>query len=253
MKKRTLTNRSKNVLSNVLGRYCQLEISHGKGCYLMTNDGQSYLDFGAGIAVTSTGHCHPNVVKAIQKQAETLIHPCIAVGHYEPPVQLAETLNNLLSPQPYSIFFNQSGSEAVETAIKLARYVTKRKKLIAFEGGFHGRTYGALSLTSSKKKYWEGYGNLLSDIHFFPFPNPYRCPWGKTTPEDSLQASLEALETSDLFDDDVAAIIIEPVLGEGGYSPTPPIFLEKLYKICQQHGILFMPKFVERNCERFEK
>ena len=239
--KNSLTNRSKSILSNVIGRFFDIEISHGKGAYLYDIHNTPYLDFGAGIAVTSTGHCHPEVVKAIQDQAATLIHPCIATGHYEPPIALAEKLTSILSQTtPLSVFFNQSGSEAIETAIKLARYVTKKTKLIAFEGGFHGRTYGALSLTTSKRKYWEGYGQLLSDIDFFPYPNTYRCPWGTTNKEDSIKESINQLINSPLFNDSVAAIIIEPILGEGGYIPAPTAFLKALEKICKKQNILII-------------
>ena len=235
-----LKDRSKHVISNVIGRFFDLEISHGKGCYLYTTDNKKYLDFAAGIAVTSTGHCHPKVVTAIQKQAETLIHPCIATGHYEAPIALAEKLCSLLAPSECSVFFNQSGSEAVETAIKLARYVSKKQTIIAFEGGFHGRTYGALSLTSSKKKYWEGYGKLLENIQFIPYPNTYRCPWGKETAEESLSEHIEQLEKTPILNENVAAIIIEPVLGEGGYLPAPTAYLKKLEEICKKNNILMI-------------
>jgi 4-aminobutyrate aminotransferase len=235
-----LKSRSKKVLSNVIGRFFDLEISHGSGSYLYTHNNKKYLDFGAGIAVTSTGHCHPDIVSAIQKQATTLIHPCIATGHYESPIVLAEKLCTILKPHDCSIFFNQSGSEAVETAIKLARYVSKKQTIIAFEGSFHGRTYGALSLTSSKKKYWEGYGKLLDDITFIPYPNLYRCPWGKTTPEESLKEHIHFLENTPLLNSTVAAIIIEPVLGEGGYVPAPTAYLKKLEEICKKNNILII-------------
>ncbi len=238
--KTNLRSRSKNVISNVIGRFFELEISHGKGSYLYTVDNKQYLDFGAGIAVTSTGHCHPKIVKAIQDQAATLIHPCIATGHYEAPIALAEKLCSILAPHECSVFFNQSGSEAVETAIKLARYVSKKQNIVAFKGGFHGRTYGALSLTSSKNKYWEGYGKLLENIQFIPYPNTYRCPWGKQDPEDSLKKHLEELENTALLNSDVAAIIIEPVLGEGGYFPAPKQYLKKLEEICKKKNIFMI-------------
>ena len=238
MKDKQLTARSKSVLSPVIGRFCELEISHGDGCYLYTTDQRKILDFASGIAVTSTGHCHPHVVGAIQKQAQTLIHPCIGMGFYEPSTQLAEKLVDITGDT--SVFFCQSGSEAVETAIKLARYVSKKQKIVAFKGGFHGRTYGALSLTSSKKKYWEGYGKLLQDIEFFPFPYTYRCPYGKTTQEESLSASLDALRSSPLFSQDTAAVIIETVQGEGGYIPAPIPFLETLSEVCKKQDILLI-------------
>ena len=123
-----LNTRAKHVLSPVLSRFHELEISHGKGCYLTSIDGTEYLDFGSGIAVTSTGHCHPEVVAAIQKQAATLIHPCIAMGNTEPVIACAEKLTEIVQPTPAHVFFDQSGSSAVEAAIKCAKFVTKRQK-----------------------------------------------------------------------------------------------------------------------------
>ena len=237
----TLQKRSSDALAKVLGRYHQIEFSKGEGNTLTDIHGKTYTDLSSGLAVCSTGHCHPKVVAAICEQAQTLIHPCIGNGHYQAPVQLAETINHLLSKTTdYSAFFGQSGSDANEAAIKLATYTSKRSKIVAFKGGFHGRTLGALSLTTSKMKYREGYESLLSDVDFFDYPYTYRCPWEQSTPEASAQAAIAALESSPLFNDQVAAVIIEPALGEAGYSPAPIAFLEALRKVCDKHGILLI-------------
>ena len=237
----SLQERSRNSLAKVLGRYHQIEFVKGEGNELIDSQGKRYIDMSSGLAVCSTGHCHPKVSDAIAEQARTLIHPCIGNGHYEPPVKLAETINQLLSDSTdYSAFFCQSGSEANEAAIKLARYVTKRPNIVAFKGGFHGRTLGSLSLTTSKMKYREGYEPLLQNIDFFDFPYTYRCPWGQSSPEDATQAAISALESSPLFNDQVSAVIIEPALGEAGYVPAPSQFLEALRKVCDKHGILLI-------------
>jgi len=236
----SLKERSKQKLSATLGRYHDCEFVSGEGCYLTTTNNQKILDFSSGLAVANTGHCHPKVVAAIQKQAATLIHPCIGNGHYEPPVTLAENIQKTIGTTPYSFFFSQSGSDANEAAIKLAKYVTKRKKLVAFTGGFHGRTLGSLSLTTSKMKYREGYEPLLPGVSFFPYPITYRCPWGKTTEVDSTKAAIDALNNSPLFNTDVAAVIIEPILGEAGYYAAPPAFLIALEGICKKYGILLI-------------
>ena len=220
--KHTLNERSKNTLAPVIGRYMNLNLSHGKGCYLYDDNNNAYLDFASGIAVNSTGHCHPDVVTAIKNQAETLIHPCIAIGNTSSTIDCAEAITQLLS-EPYRIFFTQSGSESVETALKCAKYVTKRKRIIAFEGGFHGRTYGALSVTSSKKSYWDGYKPLLEGIDFFPYPNTYRCPWNKKTEKESIEAGIHALETSPYLMTGLNKC--EPILVKALY-PGPIAFLE---------------------------
>jgi len=232
----SLKERSDQYLSGVIGRFYELEISHGKGCYLYDTAGKAYLDFGSGIAVASTGHCHPAVSDAIKKQADTLIHPCIAMGYYEPLASACENVTALTGSDEYRVFFTQSGSEAVETALKCAKYVSKRKKVIAFNGGFHGRTIGALSVTSSKKTYWDGY-QLVDGTAFFPYPNVYRCPFELKNGQSEEAAYIDALNQSELFNEEVAAVIIEPVLGEGGYVPAPKAFLKALGLRCKEKGI----------------
>ncbi len=219
-------SRGDRVLSPVLGHYTRLNIVSGKGSYLYTPDGTAYLDFSAGIAVASTGHCHPKVVSAIQAQCAQLIHACAGVVYYGPNVTLAERLGEILGNNLNSVFFTQSGTEAIEACIKLAKYVTKKPGILAFEGGFHGRSLGALSLTTSKLKYRDGYAPLLDHTHFFPYPH--------TDTSDDLTRYFETLP------DTVGAVIIEPVLGEGGYVPAPTPFLKRLRELCDARGLLLI-------------
>jgi len=214
-----LLQRANKVLAPVLGHYTDIPIARGKGMTLYGMDGTPYLDFSAGIAVVATGHCHPHVVKAICRQAKLLIHACAGVVYYEPNIALAEKLATLVPFSQAKTFFSNSGSEAVEGALKLARYVTGRTKLVAFQGAFHGRTLGALSLTSSKQKYRDGVAPLLPDTHIVPY---------------SL-ADIEALNP-----ETIAAVIIEPVIGEGGYTPVEKDFMAALRWFCRQHGILLI-------------
>ena len=244
----SLLKRAKRVLSPVLGRFCDLEIKSGSGHTLTLENGRVITDLASGIAVTSTGHCHPKVVQAIQKQAETLIHPCIGMGHYEPAIALAESLLKKVSTEtPYQVFFTQSGSEAVETALKLAKYVSRRPNLIAYKGGFHGRTLGALSVTS-KPKYREGYEPLLPGVTFIDYPDLYRAE-GKSDSE-KLESYLNTLNDPAIFNTDVAAVIIEPMLGEGGYIPAPKAYMKALEQTCRKHGILLIADEIQTGIAR---
>ncbi|MFC1752417.1 aspartate aminotransferase family protein [Thermoproteota archaeon] len=235
-----LIKRGSQVLSPVLGRYMTLEVKSGKGSYLYGTDGKAYLDFASGIAVASTGHCHPKVVNAIKKQAETLLHACIGIAYYEPPVELAEELEKRLGAGLNSVFFSQSGSEAVEACMKLAKYVTHKTKLLAFTGGFHGRTMGALSVTTSKNKYLKGYDPLLQGVMFFPYPYCYRCPWKKERSSCAMHCVSELEMYFKTIPADTAAALIEPILGEGGYTPAPHQFLKRLKELCGQKDMLLI-------------
>ena len=235
-----LNEKSQQFLSPVLGRYHQLELVSGKGCYLYDVNQREYLDFSSGIAVTSTGHCHPQVVKAIEQQAKTLIHPCIAVGNSAPVIECAEKLTSLFLPHEFSVFFDQSGTTAVEAALKLAKYVSKKHKIVAFEGGFHGRSMGSLSVTTSKRAYQDHIGPMVEGVSFFPFPNMYRSVWQATDTQSALDCCLAQLQASELFNCDVAAVIIEPILGEGGFVPAPVEFLQQLQVICKANDILLI-------------
>ena len=232
-----LLQRASAVLSPVIGHYTSLEVKSGSGCYLYGLDDTAYLDLAAGIAVTATGHCHPKVVEAIQTQAATLIHASIGIVYYEPPIRLAEKLGELLGADLTSVFFCQSGTEAIEASMKLAKYVTKKSKLLVFSGGFHGRTLGALSLTTSKEKYRENYEPLIPGIKVLPYPNLYRhSSADSATAERQYISDLEAYFST--LDDDIAAVVIEPMLGEGGYLSAPAAFLQKLESLCRQKNIL---------------
>ena len=220
---KNLNARGEKALSPVLGKYFDnFEIEGGKGNYLFDTDGKKYLDFATGIACCVVGHCHPKVVAAIKKQSARLIHTCIGVGYYEPYVKLAEELQKIAPMQNAQAFFCQSGSEAVEAAIKLAKYATKRPGIIAFKGAFHGRTLGALSVTTSKMKYRDGYEPLLPEIHIAPF---------------DLKAVEEILNANP---GKIAAAIVEPILGEGGYRVVDPAFLKGLRALCDKHNILLI-------------
>jgi 4-aminobutyrate aminotransferase len=212
-----------------------LVAKRGRGAIVEDVDGNTFLDFAAGIAVCSTGHCHPKVVEAIQKQAAELIHMSGTDFYYESLPQLAQKLvNTVPGAEPKKAFFTNSGTEAIEGAMKLARYATKRDKFIAFYGCFHGRTMGALSLTASKFTQRKGFGALLAGVEHIPYPNSYRCEHGHTS------------ETC-------GAEILEPIQGEGGYVPAPKFFLQELQRICRQHGIMFIVDEVQSGMGRTGK
>ncbi|HET9613815.1 MAG TPA: aminotransferase class III-fold pyridoxal phosphate-dependent enzyme [Candidatus Limnocylindrales bacterium] len=228
-------------LTPVLGRYFERSWSHGEGHRLFDTDGRAYLDFANGIAVTALGHRHPRVTAAIHAQVDRLIGPTGAIGYAEPVVKLATMLSETL-PEPIdSIMFLNSGSEAIDAALKLARRVTGRPGIIAFRGGFHGRTFGATSITTSNLNYRTGYEPLLPGVSFAPYPAAY--PDFAGDPEAASEAAKVALRTlfaTVISPSRVASIVIEPVLGEGGYQPAPPSFLHFLRTICDEHGILLV-------------
>ncbi len=236
---KSLKQKADQFLSPVLAHYTEIEIKSGKGVYLYDFNNKPYLDFTSGIGVTSTGHCHSQIVKAIQKQAKLLIHACAGIVYYEPNINLAEKLSEILGSNLNSVFFTQSGSEAIESAIKLAKYTTKKSGILAFKGAFHGRTLGALSITTSKVKYQDGYHPLLAEMQFFPYPYCYRCPFEKK-PENCNLSCLANLEAQLQTSPNIGAIIIEPILGEGGYVPLPPNFLKKLREITSKNNILLI-------------
>jgi 4-aminobutyrate aminotransferase len=234
-----------------------LVAKRGSGAIVEDVDGNAFLDFAAGIAVCSTGHCHPHVVSAIQKQAAELIHMSGTDFYYESMPILAERIAATMpGSEAKKVFFCNSGTEAVEGAMKLARYATKRDKMIAFYGCFHGRSMGALSLTASKATQRKNFGALLSGIEHIPYPYAYRCALGHT-PETCGAEILEQLEGQifkRLFDpEDVAGIIIEPIQGEGGYVPAPKFFLQELQRICRKHGIMLICDEVQSGMGRTGK
>jgi 4-aminobutyrate aminotransferase len=227
----------------------------GTGAMVEDVDGNIFLDFAAGIAVVATGHCHPAVVAAIQKQAAELIHMSGTDFYYPQMIEFAEKLARVTpGHEPKKVFYGNSGAEAIEAAIKLARYHTGRQKLIAFNGCFHGRTLGALSLTASKAVQRKGFGPLLAGVYHIPFPNAYRCPFGAATAEACSEACLAYLE-GEVFKrlvdpEEVAAIVIEPIQGEGGYVPAPVGFLRELERVCRTHGILLVADEVQSGMGR---
>ncbi len=245
------------LLSPSYTRDYPLVVKTGRGAMVEDVDGNVFLDFAAGIAVVSTGHCHPQVVAAIQKQAAELIHMSGTDFYYPQLVQLAQRLANIMPGQEEKrVYFGNSGTEAVESAIKLARYHTKRDKIIAYYGCFHGRTMGSLSLTSSKAVQRKGFGPLLAGVFHIPYPNRYRCPLGHA-PEVCCKEATSVLE-NELFrrivdPEEVAAIFIEPIQGEGGYLPAPAEYLQDLQRICRKYGILLVCDEVQSGMGRTGK
>src|ERR1700731_1046797 len=230
----------------------------GRGIVVTDGDGNEFFDFSAGIAVTSTGHCHPEVVAAIQKQAGELIHMSGTDFYYESMVTLAERLSKIAPmPGPHRIYYGNSGAEAIECALKLARYHTKRQNVIAFLGAFHGRTMGALSLTASKPQQRRRFAPLVPGVTHVRYPDVYR---GAAGPQDADNFALscarfieEKLFKTTLAPEEVAAIFVEPVQGEGGYVVAPTIFMQELRRICDRHGILLVLDEVQSGAGRTGK
>ncbi|HET9457072.1 MAG TPA: aminotransferase class III-fold pyridoxal phosphate-dependent enzyme [Candidatus Limnocylindrales bacterium] len=233
-------------LSPVLGRYFERSWSHGTGHRLYDTVGRAYLDFANGIAVTALGHAHPRVTAAIHAQVDRLIGPTGAMGFSEPVVNLARMLAATLPDPIDTIMFLNSGSEAIDGALKLARRVTGRPGIVAFRNGFHGRTFGATSITTSNINYRSGYEPLLPGVYFAPFPAAYRDFDGdEERAVAECLAILGSLFTTVIAPASVAAIVIEPVQGEGGYTPAPAAFLQGLRSICDEHGILLVADEVQ--------
>src|SRR6476620_9771075 len=233
-----------------------LVAKRGRGIVVTDVDGNEFFDFSAGIAVTSTGHCHPHVVAAIQKQAAELIHMSGTDFYYENMVTLAERLSKIAPmPGPHKIYYGNSGTEAIECALKLARYHTKRQNMIAFFGAFHGRTMGSLSLTASKPQQKRRFAPLVPGVTHVRYPDVYR--------EGAKDANAFALSCARFIEDklfktilppeEVAAIFVEPVQGEGGYVVAPDIFMQELRRICDQHGILLVADEVQSGVGRTGK
>jgi 4-aminobutyrate aminotransferase len=238
-------------LSPVLGRYFERSWSHGIGHRLYDTSGRTYLDFANGIAVTALGHAHPRVTAAIHAQADRLIGPTGAIGYSEPVVRLAERLAHTFPDPIDTVMFLNSGSEAIDGALKLARRVTGRPGIVAFRGGFHGRTFGATSVTTSNINYRTGYEPLLPGVYFTPYPSVYRDFDGDANEAVSACLSiLASLFQTVIAPTSVAAILIEPVLGEGGYIPAPAAFLQGLRELCDRHEILLVADEVQTGYAR---
>jgi 4-aminobutyrate aminotransferase len=243
-KARTLIKRDSAVISPSYSRPYPFVMDHGKGTEVWDVDGNRYLDFMAGIAVVSTGHANPKVVEAIQQQAAKFVHISSDFYH-EKWIELAEKLNEVAPFDEQAVsFMTNSGTEAVETAIKLARYHTGRSNFIGFTGAFHGRTMGAVTFTASKPSYHGGFYPLMSGVVHAPYPNPYRPILERKNGEDDGETVVRYIEQEILGhilpSDEVAGILVETIQGEGGYIVPPAGFFPALRKLCDQHGILLI-------------
>ena len=227
-------------LSPVWYRYTDLVVERGEGAYLYDREGNAYLDFTCGIGVTNTGHCHPRVVKAVQDQAAKLLHGQVNIVHHSPLLELVQELGSILPAALDGFFFTNSGAEAIEGALKLARVATGRPNVIVFQGSFHGRTVGTMSLTTSKTIYRAGYQPLMPGVFVAPFPYAYRYGWEPEQTRDWCLEELEYLLQTQTAPQETAAVLVEPVLGEGGYVVPPDGFLHGLRKICDAHGMLLI-------------
>jgi len=234
-------NYLKTHLAGAWGFTTDIAVSHAEGIYIYDQSGRRYTDFTSGHAVCNIGHNHPAVVEAIKKQAGSLIHAG-SIFYYQSLYDLVERLSDITPPGMDRFFFANSGAEAVEGAIKLARYHTGRQGIISFTGAFHGRTLGAVSLTSSSVKYRAHYHPLLPSVYRAIYPYCYRCMLGRQPGacEVDCLGYLDYLFNQEIPPEEVAAVIIEPVLGEGGYVPPPAAFLERLRDICTDKGILLI-------------
>jgi 4-aminobutyrate aminotransferase len=247
----------KKFISPSYTRSYPMVAKRGRGAIIEDVDGNEFLDFAAGIAVCSTGHCHPEVVAAIQKQAAELIHISGTDFYYESMAVLAERLSKVAPMRgPHKVYYGNSGAEAVEAALKLARYHTKRQQIIAFYGAFHGRTMGALSLTASKPQQKRRFAPLVPGVTHVPYPDVYHRPAGMDLTEYAVGCARfieEKLFKTTLAPEEVAAIFVEPMQGEGGYLPAPPEFLRELRRICDENGILLVCDEVQSGCGRTGK
>jgi 4-aminobutyrate aminotransferase len=238
----------RSVVPPVWSRITNLVVDHGEGSWLTTTDGDRYLDYTSGIGVTNTGHAHPRVVAAVQAQAARLLHGQQNIVYHEPGLRLYERLAGLLPGGPWSAFLANSGAEAVEAAVKLARVATGRPAIVAFRYAFHGRTGQAMALTAAKDVYRGAFEPLPGSVYHAPYPYCYRAPGGPHDPAACTcdwEAQLDLLFHQLVYPEHVAAIIIEPVIGEGGYIVPPPGFLPRLREITRQHGILLIADEVQ--------
>ncbi len=256
-KARAMLKRDSAVISPSYPRDYPFVMDYGKGSWLWDVDGNRFLDFMAGIAVNSTGHAHPEVVKAIQEQAEKFLHISSDFYHHG-MVSLGEKLDEIAPMQEAAVtFMTNSGTEAIETALKLARFRTGRTNFIGFTGGFHGRTMGAVTMTASKSLYHRGFYPLMNGVLHAPFPNPYRPILERKTGEDYGEAVVRYIEEQ-LFRqivpaEEVAGILVEPIQGEGGYIVPPAGFFPALRALCDKYGILLIADEVQSGMGRTGK
>jgi len=231
-------------------------VKRAKGALIEDVEGNEYIDFGGGIGVVNVGHCHEKVVSAIKEQADQYLHTCFHVSMYEPYIELAKQLNEI-TPGDFAkkTFFVNSGAEAVENSVKIARYATKRQGIIAFENAFHGRTYMAMTLTSKTNPYKLGFGPFCPEVYRIPFAYCYRCPFGREYPSCELYCAeyLEDFFIGNVAAENVAAVIAEPIQGEGGFIVPPPGYFKKIKAICERHGILFIMDEIQTGMGRTGK
>ncbi len=244
---------SLSLLSPVWSHLTTIQPERGEGIYLYEADGTRYTDFTSGIGVTNTGHCHPRVVKAIQEQAAKLIQGQINIVIAPSTVKLAETLKTVTPPEIDCFFFSNSGAEATEGAVKLARQATKRTNIITFQGSFHGRTAQTMAMTNSKTSYRASYQPLPAGVFVAPFPYAYHYGWDEDTAVDFCLRELDLLFKTQSAPEETAAIVIEPELGEGGYLPAPVRFLQALREICTKYGIMLIADEVQTGFGRTGK
>src|SRR5260370_22091095 len=231
-----------------------LVAKRGRGVIMEAVDGNEFVDFSSGIAVVSTGHCHPEVVAAIQKQAAELIHMSGTDFYYENMITLAERLQKIAPMSgPVRVYYGNSGTEAVEAAMKLARYHTKRQGIISFYGAFHGRTMGSLSLTASKVQQRRRFFPVVPGVAHVPYPYLYRRPEGMSEAQyiaECVSFIEDRVFKTIMPPEECAAIFIEPIQGEGGYVPAPAEFMQALRRICDQHGVLLVADEVQCGADR---
>ncbi|HYZ86213.1 MAG TPA: acetyl ornithine aminotransferase family protein [Bryobacteraceae bacterium] len=254
---KAIIERDHAVTSPSYTRGYPLVIERGDGAIITDVDGNRFLDFNAGIAVVAAGHSHPRLIAAIRRQAEKFLHYSGTDFYYENMVQLAEKLAALVPGESRKrVYFGNSGTEGIEAALKLARHATGRQQFVAFHGGFHGRTMGSLSLTASKSIQKKHFAPFVPGVHHLPYANCYRCPYGKT-PETCCTECAKAIEDVLIKHivpaDEIAAIFVEPVQGEGGYLVPPPRFLEQIQEIAKRHGILVVYDEVQSGMGRTGK
>ncbi len=246
-------SKTTDLLAPVWTHLTDIQPERAEGIYVYDAAGNRYTDFTSGIGVTNTGHCHPRVVEAIRDQAGKLIFGQMNIVMAWPTIQLAEKLNHLTPDTIDRFFFSNSGAEAVEAAVKLARQATGRRNIIVFQGSFHGRTHQAMAMTTSKTVYRHNYQPLPGAIFVAPFPYSYYYGWDEQQTVEFCLQQLDLLLHSQSAPDETAAFIIEPMLGEGGYVPAPPAFLQALRRVAGEHGILLIVDEVQSGFGRTGK
>lgn len=250
-----MTNYKENFehLSPVWSHQSDIIVDHAEGSYIYATDGRKILDFSCGIGVTNTGHCHPKVVEAIRNQAGLLIHGQANLVTHKPMLELVEELRTIVPPHIDGFFFSNSGAEAVEGALKLARHATGRPNVIVFQGSFHGRTVATMTMTTSKTVYKNGYQPLMPGVFVTPYPYAMKYGWDAEKTSRWCLDELELLLLSQTAPQETAAIFIEPVLGEGGYVVPPISFIKGLRDICTRHGILLVADEIQSGFGRTGK